>query len=52
MTDNRIKLVLKNGFIYRGVILEDNKDSFVINDSFNKKVTIYKHSVSVIEVLD
>lgn len=45
----KIKLVLKNGFVYTGVIIDDSPEQLIILDKFNNRVQIDKNSISVQE---
>jgi len=47
-----IKVILNNGFYYKGEILEENEKFLTIKDIRGKEVTINKNSISIREVTD
>lgn len=47
--NKKIKIFLKNSFQYTGQIIKVNDESVVINDKFNKLVTISIPEISYVE---
>ena len=47
-----IKVILNNGFYYKGEILNENENFLIIKDIRGKEVTIIKNSISIREVTD
>ena len=47
-----IKVILNNGFYYKGEILNENEKFLTIKDIRGKEVTITKNSISIREVTD
>lgn len=47
-----IKVVLKNGYYYKGYIIEETDSKIIIRDIKNKIVEINKEEISVKEVED